>query len=124
MAKIIVCDDNPMFLKAISVVISDMGYDVQCCEQGDDLIANLSQEFYDVAIIDLIMPRGGGVELMHRTKLASPNTKIVVCTGRVEMLASPIMEVGMKSADAKISKDMDPTDLHFMLETLIASDPV
>ncbi|OUD08380.1 hypothetical protein BVC71_12775 [Marivivens niveibacter] len=120
MAKILVCDDNPLFLKVMSGSLKDMGFGVQCYEKSDDFIAELTQQFYDIAIIDMIMPHGGGVQLTHRTKAASPDTKIVVCTGQAELLSSPIMEVGMRSADAKISKDIDPGELQILLEDLIS----
>jgi DNA-binding response OmpR family regulator len=58
--KILVVDDDPDILEAISMILESQGYYVSTARDGVEGLANLKAEKPDLLILDLLMPRMDG----------------------------------------------------------------
>jgi DNA-binding response OmpR family regulator len=58
--KILVVDDDPDILEAISMILESQGYDVITARDGVEGLANLKAEKPDLMILDLLMPKMDG----------------------------------------------------------------
>ena len=56
-AKILVVDDDPDILEAISLILKANGYDVVTANDGIDGLNKLKEERPDMMILDLLMPK-------------------------------------------------------------------
>jgi DNA-binding response OmpR family regulator len=58
--KILVVDDDPDILEAISLILESQGYNVVTARDGVEGLANLKAENPDLLILDLLMPKVDG----------------------------------------------------------------
>jgi len=67
-AKILVVDDDPDVLEAISIILEANGYEVVTARDGLDGLEKLKEEKPDLMILDLLMPRMDGFEVCKELK--------------------------------------------------------
>ena len=58
--KILVVDDDPDFLDALTMILESQGYEVVTARDGVEGLANLKAEKPDLMILDLLMPKMDG----------------------------------------------------------------
>lgn len=58
--KILLVDDDPDILEAMSAVLTAHGYDVITAKDGEEALSKLRSEMPDLMILDLMMPRMDG----------------------------------------------------------------
>jgi len=58
--KILVVDDDPDILDAVSMILESQGYEVVTAKDGVEGLANLKAESPDLMILDLLMPKMDG----------------------------------------------------------------
>ena len=58
--KILVVDDDPDILDAVTMILESRGYQVSTARDGVEGLANLKAENPDILILDLMMPKMDG----------------------------------------------------------------
>ncbi len=58
--KVLVVDDDPDILEALTLILESQGYQVVTAQDGIEGLANLKAEKPDVMILDLLMPKMDG----------------------------------------------------------------
>ena len=61
--KVLLVDDDPDVLMAMSDVLESRGYEVVTARDGEEALDNLMEEKPDLMILDLLMPRMDGFEV-------------------------------------------------------------
>jgi two-component system response regulator RegX3 len=61
--RILLADDEPAITDAVSYALGREGFDVDVVEDGESALAAARSEPYDLAILDLMMPRLSGTEV-------------------------------------------------------------
>jgi CheY-like chemotaxis protein len=79
--KVLVVDDDPVVGESFNRVLSGKGYAVITAENGEEALAKLESEQYDVVFTDLRMPGMDGLEVAERVKAKQPWTPVVIVTG-------------------------------------------
>ncbi len=79
--KILVVDDEQNIRDIFQTFLQDMGYSVSTAIDGLDALEKVSRDRYDLYIVDIYMPRMGGLELISRLKEMQPTAVIIVTTG-------------------------------------------
>ncbi len=59
-AKILIVDDDPDILEAMTMVLESRGYQVVTASDGVEGLANLKAEKPDLMVLDLLMPKMDG----------------------------------------------------------------
>ena len=80
-AKVLLIDDNLVFLKAISDSLQIMDYDVTTLTDGKNVIKHLKIKHYDIIITDIIMPDKDGFETINDIRRYDDNIPIIAVTG-------------------------------------------
>jgi twitching motility two-component system response regulator PilH len=68
MAKILVVDDSITAAKFVELVLSSNGHTPALAADGDEALARLNAENFDLIILDVIMPRKNGYQLCREIK--------------------------------------------------------
>lgn len=79
--KIMVVDDEQNIREIISEFLQEVGYSVTLAVDGMDALEKVAYEQFDLYIIDVYMPRMGGLDLITKLKEIQPLAVIVVTTG-------------------------------------------
>ena len=67
-AKILIVDDDPDILDAMTMIMESQGYDVVTARDGIEGLANLKSENPDLLILDLMMPKMDGFAVCKELK--------------------------------------------------------
>ncbi len=86
MAKILLVDDDPNVLEALSVVLEDEGYRILVASNGKEALVQVKKEKPEVVLLDIRMPDMDGVQVLRQIKEASKATSVIMMT------AYPAME--------------------------------
>ena len=79
--KILIVDDDPEVNEVLELMLTQMGHEVTAVTQGQEAIARLGQDTYDMVITDVFMPEVSGWEVVEAVKQKSPETPVVFITG-------------------------------------------
>ncbi len=79
--KILIVDDDPGVNEVLELMLTQMGHEVTAVTQGQEAIARLGQDTYDMVITDVFMPEVSGWEVVEAVKQKSPETPVVLITG-------------------------------------------
>lgn len=67
-AKVLVADDDQGLLHTLTWIFRDKGYDVVALSDGRDLMRALEEEDPDLLMLDIMMPRVDGLQLLEQLK--------------------------------------------------------
>lgn len=100
--KILVVEDYETIRQLIYDILTEHGYHVETAANGYDGLELFTNNYYDMVLIDLIMPDISGWELAERIKRMSSTTPIALITGWPVKLS--LKELRTKGFDLFISK--------------------
>lgn len=78
----VVADDHPAVLEAVAEFLVQAGIDVVArARDGEEALERIVERQPRVALVDVRMPRLGGIELTRRAKRPAPETAVLLYTG-------------------------------------------
>ncbi len=80
MEKILIVDDEQSMRDVLSIMLKRAGYGVTVAADGEEAIAQLGKDIFDLVITDLKMPKVGGLDVLKAVKDSSPDTVVLVIT--------------------------------------------
>jgi two-component system response regulator QseB len=80
--RALVIEDDPMIGRAVAAGLASSGYAVDWVRDGLDAELALSHSVYDVALLDLGLPRRDGLEILRAVRRAGRDLPVVVITAR------------------------------------------
>ena len=80
---LLVVDDEPYLLKALTDILQDLGYQVLSANSGHQAIALFEKEMdrIDGVLLDMIMPDLSGRRVLARLKKINPAIKVILSSG-------------------------------------------
>nr|MBA3659425.1 response regulator transcription factor [Gemmatimonadales bacterium] len=66
--RILVADDDQALSRTLSWILKENGYEVQTVPGGEHLFEHLSAEPFDLLLLDIMMPKVDGLQLLQRVK--------------------------------------------------------
>lgn len=79
--KILIVEDDLKIGNSLTKGLKSEGYEVEYINNGD-LAIDESVKFYDLVLIDIMIPGSSGLEVAERVKTNNPNTKIIFLTAK------------------------------------------
>lgn len=80
--RILVVEDEKHLNRIISEAVEDEGYSVDSCYNGVEALEYLACADYDVIILDIMMPKMNGLEVVRRLRSEGNNTPVLFLTAR------------------------------------------
>lgn len=80
--RILVVEDEKHLNRIISEAVEDEGYSVDSCYNGLEALEYLECADYDVIILDIMMPKMNGLELVRRLRDRGDSTPVLFLTAR------------------------------------------
>ncbi|MEE9508946.1 MAG: response regulator [Candidatus Bathyarchaeia archaeon] len=79
--SILVVDDDKAILKYAKGILLLEGYDVDVAETGFDALEKSNNRFYNLALLDIMLPDIQGTELLTKMHRTTPKTMKIMVTG-------------------------------------------
>ena len=80
--RLLVVEDEKRLNRIISEALEDEGYSVDSCFNGLDALDYAAGADYDVIILDIMMPRMDGLEVVRRLRSGGNSTPVLFLTAR------------------------------------------
>jgi DNA-binding response OmpR family regulator len=114
--KILIIDDDPGIRESLTLIIKKMGYTAVSIDNGFEALSLLSQQNFDLVVLDVMMPEMDGWEVLKfiRDDPALQSTRVMLLTAKSTEKDRLIGKKILK-ADEYISK---PFDLREFKETI------
>ncbi len=106
--RILVVDDEPAMVGAITALVGTAGHQVITSYDGDTAIRRFEEEAPDLVLLDLAMPGRDGVDVCREIRRTS-RTPIIVLTGEADELAK--VEALDAGADDYVTKPFGKQEL-------------
>src|SRR5947207_990020 len=116
MKRVLVVDDDRATSAGMADVVEEWGYEVEAADTVKRGWAAVSKLVPEVAIVDLKLPDGTGLDLLHKIKETYPDVSVVILTGHATVdSAVRALKVG---AEDYVTKPVDLPLLQVILQTI------
>lgn len=118
MKKLLIVDDDLMFIKGISFYLAAKGYSVDVALNGKDALTKIKKHTYDMIITDLVMPDISGLTVTSKTKEWKDKVPVMMVS------STPTDEIKnmpkAAGADMYFQKPVNLRKLHLSLEEILS----
>lgn len=116
--KILICEDNPMAMKTLSVILEREGFKADIAEDGNRALDFLKKNDYDLLVMDIHLPYRSGLELVKFVRSdQGKDTPAIVLTA----FSDPQMQrqAGELGISGYIVKPFNPVDLIAKIKSIL-----
>jgi two-component system nitrogen regulation response regulator GlnG len=104
--KILIVDDEPEIRALLKECLAFAGFEVMEAGDGVEAVAAVQTERPAVIVLDVTMPRSGGMEALPELKRVAPDVPVIMCTAHMDVpTAVRAMQLG---AYDYLTKPFDP----------------
>ena len=119
MPKILVVDDDHVFIELMRTLLKSNGYEVITAGEGREGLGKTRTERPDLIILDVVMPVMDGYTMLKEVRKDEQikNTPIIFCTGKAQKDYIQLSQ-GM-DVDLYMTKPVDSTSLLAKIDELL-----
>ncbi len=123
-AKILICDDDPLLLELMDYRLRAKGYEVVQAADGEQALSQTVAEKPQLVVLDAMMPRTDGFEVLARIKGDPELAEIPVIMLTARKSERDIVSALEKGADEYLVKPFIPEELLARMAKLLGRRPV
>lgn len=79
--RILLIDDDALLLRSCAELLHRQGYEVVTATTGKEGLELLALQTFVLAIVDIVLPDGNGLDILRTIKQDSPDTVVLLVTG-------------------------------------------
>ena len=83
--KLLLAEDTRDLSRALCAVLTHEGYDVDPVYDGEEASEHIAQDSYDVIILDIMMPKKNGIQVLKDLRAMNIVTPVLMLTARNEV---------------------------------------
>lgn len=114
--RILIVEDDELLAEGIAVSLSLAGYTADCVSNGEHAVHALTQEQFDLCILDLGLPRLSGYEVLKQIRAKSIHLPVLILTAR-DQIADKVKGLDY-GADDYLLKPFDVDELKARIRAL------
>ncbi len=110
--KILIIEDEEILLELLQKKLTQEGYEVRMAKDGVEGLERVAEEIPDLILLDIIMPRMGGFEVMKELQKKEEFSQIPIII--ISNSGQPVeLDLAQKlgAKDWLIKTDFDPTEV-------------
>jgi DNA-binding NtrC family response regulator len=73
-------DDEPVIHEVLGQLLSSEGYEVEISSSGDEALGKLTEQSFDLTLLDLLMPGLDGLTVLQRIREKDPQATVIIIT--------------------------------------------
>ncbi len=120
--KILLVDDDEAFRRVLADMLAKEGYIIATASDGDEAKEILLDAPFDIVLLDLMMPKVSGMEVLKFIQDVNHPAKVIMLTaygdlklaveakklGAADFIAKPVMRADLLQTIQNISKGIPP----------------
>lgn len=79
--SVLIVDDEPGMLETMSDILGSTGYRAAVVDEAKKAVELIEKVYFNVVLLDIVMPEMNGVDAYYKIKEISPDTKVIMMTG-------------------------------------------
>ncbi len=79
--RILIVDDEEIVVRSCLRILSADEYELAVANNGLEALAKINEEDFDMVILDIMMPKMNGIEVLQRVKESHPDIDVIMITG-------------------------------------------
>ena len=83
--RLLLAEDEKALSKALTVILERNHYSVDAVYDGKEALAYLQSDTYDAVILDIMMPKKDGIEVLKELRKAQNNIPVLLLTAKAEI---------------------------------------
>src|SRR3569623_3767149 len=100
--RILLGDDEPPMQTLLSFPLQRDGYEVVQAADGREALARVSEQVFDLVVLDVMLPRMDGLEVCRRLRAKGETVPIIMLTAKSEELDKVLgLEIGAAAYNTK-----------------------
>jgi two-component system alkaline phosphatase synthesis response regulator PhoP len=116
-SRILLVEDEPGLVVALSDLLSEEGYEVETAADGLTGLARATSELFDLIVLDVMLPGKNGFDVCRDLRQQGRDAAVLMLTARTQVVDRVI---GLKlGADDYLPKPFEPTELLARIEALL-----
>jgi CheY-like chemotaxis protein len=119
MKKILIVDDEYLILYSLSATFKNANTVVVTAADGKSALKAISENRFDLSILDIHLPDMDGLEIMKMLGQTSPLTRVIIMTG--SEISDTMMHAIQKDAVLLISKPFDLDRLRAYVDQILTT---
>ena len=121
-AKVLVVDDDPAIRRILSQTLELEEYDIELAADGEEALAAVSSYGPDVVILDVMMPKKDGFDVLKdlRANEATSTLPVILLTAKSSQ--QDVWEGWNQGVDYYLSKPFDVEELLRFMEYVLSED--
>ena len=106
---VLVIEDDMPIQRLLAHIVARMGYSCECAEDGVDGLSAIRRRDPRVVILDLLLPRANGFEVLRHLNSTSPEVlaRIIIVTAASDSTYSGCAEIAMTRGVIRKPIDID-----------------
>lgn len=111
--RILIADDEEIVIQSCIRILSDDKFQIEVARNGLEAVEMIAENDYDMLILDIMMPKMTGMEVLQRVKETHPDVDVIMITGLNQIeTAVEAMKLG---AFDYLPKPFDPQELEMVV---------
>lgn len=114
--KILIAEDDSDIRELLTLYLESNNYKVSLASNGEEALAKLESDFFDLAIVDIMMPKMNGYELIKKVRSFSDIPIIITSAKSLDNDKILGIDIG---ADVYITKPFNPLEVVAYVKSLL-----
>jgi DNA-binding NtrC family response regulator len=115
--SIIIIDDELEVRESLHELLGSEGYDIDPVSTAEEGLKHLDERLYDLALVDVNLPDGNGLDILKTIKHDSPDTGVIVITAYDS--SQTAFQASKEGAESYITKPWDNEKLLLDVRNLL-----
>lgn len=115
--KVLIADDEIDLTRALGAILKYSEYEVKIANDGEEALKIAENEKFDILILDVMMPKKTGIEVVEELRKKNINTPILMLTAKAE--TEDKVEGLDKGADDYLTKPFEKDELLARIRALV-----
>ena len=121
MKRLLLIEDEPGLVMTLTDRLTREGYAVEASADGESGLERASAEAFDLVLLDIMLPRLGGFDVMRELRRRGIETPVIMLTARGQVVDKV---VGLKlGADDYVTKPFEMVELLARIEAKLRRAP-
>jgi len=79
--KVLIVDDDERMIKALQDILEFKGFSVDLAKDGEEALDKVKQKDFDALVLDIILPKKDGMEVLKEVVTDKPQLPVIVISG-------------------------------------------